>query len=133
MSLLWKNDFRNWINVTNIYGVIRPFYYVAKFYGFAPFQLNKQQLSTQDSVTKPFDWIITLLSLCGYSYIIFILCSWEVDVDNSIDHKIVTISRGILYIITNFMTVVCLITNIIIRKNLQKITNDFHRIDNEVI
>lgn len=132
MSLRWKNCFYNLINVTNIYGVIRPFYYVAKFFGFAPFQLNDEQLSHQNGITSSADWIIILFSLCGYLYIMFILCNWGVNVENLEEHIIVMISRGILYIIVNFMSIVCMVTNIVFRKDLLKVANDIHRIDNKV-
>lgn len=131
MSSGWRNCFCNCISVTNIYGVIRPFYYVAKLYGFAPFQLNRMQLSPQDGVTNPVDWIITLFSFCSYSYIMYFFCSMEPDVEN-LEHTIVTISRGIVYIITNLMSIVYLVSNIVFRHDLLKVVKDFHQIDNEV-
>lgn len=134
MSLVWKKCFCNWINVTNICGVIRPFYYVAKLFGFAPFQLNDhQQLSPQDVViTNTVDCIIILFSLSGYIIIIFLLSDLEMDVENLNEPTIVTISRGYLYIITIFMSFICVIANIVCRKGLLKVVNDFRRIDSEV-
>lgn len=137
MGLSWKNCFCNWINVTNIYGVIRPFYYVAKFYGFAPFQLNHQQLSPQNSVTNPTDLIITLFSLCSYLYIMYFFFYMNSDVQNqNVDqtlwHDIVAISRGILYMITVLMSIVYVVSNIVFRHDLLKVMNHFYQIDNEV-
>lgn len=135
-SLEWKHCFiKYWscIKITNIYQVIRPFYYVAKFYGFAPFQLNGQQLYPEHVVTNTVDWIIISFSLCGYLFILITTVN-DVDVDMpEIDeHIIVTIFRGILYVITICMSIVCMVSNLIFRKNLWKVANDLHDVDYEV-
>lgn len=134
MSLKLKNCFHNWINVTNIYGVIRPFYYVAKFYGFAPFQLNdRHQLSPEDGLTSAAaDCIIIMLSFCGYFYIMHAFFNLEVEMEILDEHTFVTTSRSILCIITTFMSIVCMIINIVCRKYLLQVANDLRRIDNEV-
>lgn len=132
MNSGWKNCFSNWINVTNIYGAIKPFYYVAKLYGFAPFQLNDQKMSPQDGVTNVADCIIILLSLTGYFYVVYVWYDMESDDKYFHEHVIVTISRGILFLITNLMSIVCVVSNVLFRKGLQKVAIDFNRIDNEV-
>lgn len=132
MNSGWKNCFSNWINVTNIYGVIKPFYYVAKLYGFAPFQLNDQKISPQDSITNVADCIIILFSLSGYSYVIYFF--WDSECNDKFEHEhvIVTVSRRILFLITNLVSIMCVVSNVLFRKGLQKVAYDFHRIDNEV-
>lgn len=134
-NLVWKSGFSNWncIKVTNIYDVVRPFYYVAKVYGFVPFQLNDQQLSLERSVTNARDWITILLSLCGYLYILGILCLHKDEkVQDFNENIIITIFKGLLYVITNFMSVISVIINILFPKNLLKIAIALHQIDNEV-
>lgn len=134
-SLAWKSYFSNWncIKITNIYEVVRPFYYVAKFYGFAPFQMKDQQLSPEHGVTNTADWIIIWFNLFGYVYILALLFEEkDEDTEGFNGHIIVRIFQGILYVITNFMSIVCMISTIIFRKNLLKVANDLYQIDKEV-
>lgn len=131
MSLKLKKYFHNWLDVTNVYGVIEPFYYIAKFYGFAPFQLNKRKLGhLQGCVTNTIDFIIIVFSFCGYLYIIHILYNLEMDIVE--EHIFVSTSRAILLLITNSMSIVFMMTNVICRNDLVKVVHEIHRIDRAV-
>lgn len=130
MSSKLKNCFHNWLNVTNVYEVIRPFYYVAKFYGLAPFQLNRRHPYRQGCATNIIDFIIILFNFCGYLYIIHIMHNLEMTITE--EHVFVTTSRGVLLSITNSMSIVFMVTNFFYRKDLQKVVNEINRIDREV-
>lgn len=132
MDFKLRNCYHSWINVDNIYGSMKPFYYVAKFHGFVPFHLNDRQELFEDRVTNAADCIIIMFTFCGYLYIIHTMINFEMGMEILDDHIFVTTSRGILCTITNFVSVVCMISNIVNRKGLLKVLHEFHRIDNQV-
>lgn len=124
----------NCIKISNVYEAMRPFYYWAKFFGFAPFQLKEQQLLSEQRISNTVDWIITLLSFCGYSYILCVLCKFKEEDFNVLDSNMtVTMFKGFLYLITHIMSIISMTSNLIFRKNILKVATDLHQTDKEVI
>lgn len=126
----WSKVFfgdRKWLEKRNIYETIAPFYYLAKMYGYAPFQLGRNQLENQTF----FDFFFLILSLICYVFVLYVQIAIENVYQNNL--LFVDIGENSLYFLTSCVSVVTLIRMFFNRHKIRDIFHHLNDIDDEVI
>lgn len=110
----------------NIYESMKPFYYVARFYGFAPFQFE----ANEAKITR-IDFFLESLNLICYLFAIYV----QVAVQNVYQFGVVGVDIGInvLYFVTTCVSLITLIRILLNRLSIREIFNQLNEIDVEVI
>lgn len=124
---LSKNIFGStkWLEKRNIFESMKPFYYVAKFYGFAPFQFT-----TNYPKVKGIDYFFVAFNFICYLYIIYV----QVAVETFYHHgfKCVDIGIKFFYFTSSCVSLTTLIRIFCNRHKIRKIFEQLYDIDVEV-
>lgn len=109
----------------NIYESMRPFYYVARFYGLAPLQFG-----INDPHITEIDFFLVALNFICYLFIIYVQMAFE----NVYKHGVMCVDIGIkvLYFVTTFASLTTLIRILVNRYKICAIFDQLNKIDVEV-
>lgn len=116
-------DSSKWLEKCSIFESMKPFYYLAKFYGFAPFQLNCPNV-------KRIDYFFVIFNFMCYLFIIYV----QVAVESFYHHGVKCIDVGVkvFYLASTFVSLITLIRMFSNRHKVKKIFQQVNEIDEEV-
>lgn len=125
---LSKNVFggSDWFKKRNIYESMTPFYYMARFYGYAPFQLG-----TNDPKIKAFDVLLVAFNFLCYVYAIYVQITIKTIHQNI--PLCINIAINVLYFVTTCVSLLTLIRILFNRRKIRAIFDQLNAIDVEVI
>lgn len=109
----------------NIYESMKPFYYVARFYGFAPLQFGRN-----DPNITGIDFFLVTLNFICYLFIIYV----QVAIESVYKHGVMCVDIGIqvLYFVTTCVSLATLIRILLNRHKIREIFDQLNKIDVEV-
>lgn len=122
---LSENIYRStqFLEKRNVFESMKPFYYLAKFYGFAPFAVN-------NTAVKGIDYFLVIFNFICYLFIIYV----QVFVDSFYKHDVrcVDISIKVLYFASSCVSLATLIRVFLNRNEIRNIFEQLNDIDEGV-
>lgn len=127
VSRLSKNIFGStkWFEKRNLFESMKPFYYVAKFYGFAPFQFN----ANYPKVTG-IDYFFVVFNFICYLFIIYVQVAFETFYYHGV--KCVDVGIKVFYFTSSCVSLTTLIRIFFNRHKMRKIFEQLNDVDVEV-
>lgn len=114
-----------WFEKRNIFESMKPFYYVAKFYGFAPFQFN-----ANCPKVKGIDYFFVVFNFICFLFIIYVQVAVETFYHHGV--KCVDIVIKVFYLTSSCVLLTTLIRIFFNRHKIRKIFEQLNDIDVEV-
>lgn len=120
-----KNVFTStkWFEKHNIFESMTPLYYLAKFYGFAPFQINC-------GTAKGTDYAFVVFNFLCYLFCIYV--NTAVDSFYHYDAKSIDVFIKMFYCVSSFLSFTTLLRIFYNRHRIRKIFEQLNEIDEEV-
>lgn len=122
---LYKNTFGStkWFEKRNIFESMTPLYYLAKFYGFAPFQINC-------GTTSRVDFFFVAFNFMCYLFCIYV----NLAVDSFFHHseKSIDVVIKVFYVASSCVSFTTLFRIFYNRHRIRKIFEQLNEIDAEV-
>lgn len=116
-------------DVENFYDVVRPFYNIAKFFGYSPFTLPKDTSWTKQQST-PWNMLISVFSFALYFFLLYI----QLSTDKLYSHGIVVIdvAEDILLAYLTCTSIFSTTILLILRKHVWVLIKDIVSVDDKV-
>lgn len=119
------------IEIENFYDVVRPFYKVAKFFGYSPFTLPKDTTwAGADHQSTIFDLLISLFCFTLYFVLLYLQLSMEKLYLQGI--LVIDIAEDILLTYLTCTSIISTSILLFFRKHVWNLINDIASIDNKV-
>lgn len=115
-----------WLEKRNIFESMMPFYYMAKFLGFAPFQFTENY-----SQVKGIDYFFSILNFTCYLFIIYVQVAVEAFYHHEI--KCIDITIKFFYIVSACISLTTIIRIFCNRHKVRKIFEHLNDVDVEVL
>lgn len=126
--VLMKLEFEK---VENFYDVVRPFYYIAKLFGYSPFTLPKDiSLANTAHQATLVDLLISIFSFSLYFSLLYIQLSMEKLYSQGI--LVIDIAEDILLAYLTCTSILSTSILLFLRKHVWALINDIASIDNKV-
>lgn len=117
--------------IENFYDVVRPFYYVAKLFGYSPFTLPKDtSLAHTAHQATLLDLIISILCFSLYFILLYIQLSMEKLYSQGI--LVIDIAEDVLLAYLTCTSILSTSILLLLRKHVWTLINDIASIDNKV-
>lgn len=118
-------------NVENFFDVVRPFYYVAKLFGYSPFTLPTDT-SWNDSAHQA-TILDLLISICSFALYLFLLYT-QLSMEKLYSHGVLVIdvAEDILLVYLTCTSILSTSILLLFRGRVWHLINDIASIDNKV-
>lgn len=117
--------------VENFYDVVRPFYYVAKVFGYSPFTLpNDTSWTNAEHQATLFDLFISISSFALYFFLLYIQLKMEKLYSHGV--LVIDIAEDVLLVYLTCISIVSTSILLVLRRRVWGLINDIVSVDNKV-
>lgn len=117
--------------VENFYDVVRPFYYVAKVFGYSPFTLpNDTSWASSEHRATRFDLFISISCFAIYFLLLYIQLSMEKLYSHGV--IVIDIAEDVLLVYLTCISILSTSILLVLRRRVWGLINDIVSVDNKV-